>query len=376
MFLSILLLLSILAGQLLKFPTSGSQGPILLDCFIIIFCFYSFFKLRFKLNKPPVFIKFGFIFVFLQILSLIFTPLHLSFPEYFSSFSYSLRFILYLTAGWIITTGAFNKFKQEIPVTLLRAGVGIAILGILQFIFIPDLKFLAEYGWDPHYFRTVSTFLDPNFTGSFLVLTFILLFSYKDKKAYFIFAAIVVYLALLTTFSRSSYLMFAVSGLTLSILKKSRQIFLIFIILFLGLLLGFYSYNKSVTVSKKIDRTQSAQARLSTWQMGLTLFSAHPLLGVGFNAYKYALNEYHLAPEEFTKSHGASSNDSSLLFVLATTGILGLISYLLFLFTAVKTNIKKSSLLIAGTFGLIIDSFFTNSLFYPPLLLWFILMAI
>lgn len=379
MILSILLTLSILAGQLIKIPLSGNLGPTLLDLYILLLAAGGIYKLKFKLKKPPVFIIYGLAFAAIATGSLIFTPLHLTAFEYTISFSYTLRFVLYLLTAWIIHSGAFAEFKKNVPLAFLISGVGLAILGLLQFIFLPDLRFLQQWGWDPHYFRTVSTFLDPNFAGAYFVLTLLLLISclgdrtiskLKPKVFYILFT--IVYIALLTTFSRSSYSMFLISGLVLSTLKKSKTLLLATILLSALLLGSFYLYVQGVAIPRHINRTESAQFRLDTWKQGLILFQSHPILGVGFNAYRYALRENYLADSQSLKNHGSSTNDSSLLYIASTTGILGLLGYAFFIFFLIK-SCWKEKILPAALAGLIAQSFFANSLFYPPILLWVVL---
>lgn len=374
--IAIILVVSILAGELIKLPFFGVQGPVLLDFVIIFLTILGFFDIKFKFKKPNLFFKAGFIFIFFAILSLLLTPLNLSMLEYLISFSYIVRLSFYLLFSYLIYSGAFLNFKKRIPQVLLISGTGLAILGLLQFSVFSNLEFLQYFGWDPHYFRTVSTFLDPNFTGAFLCLTMLILYQNLTMvKKWYVITFLTIFLAFLTTFSRSGYIMFLISGVIFSILKKSKKIFFATIILFLILILGFYFYTSIVAQPRGIDRKQSASYRINTWQNGINIFQKTPILGVGFNAYKYAIREYHLADQQFLSSRGSSTNDSSLLYVLATTGIIGLLSFILFLFSFFKTSVKNH-LLVAGLLGLIFHSFFANSLFYPFILIWVLLKAI
>ena len=184
---------------------------------------------------------------------------------------------------------------------------------------------------------------------------------------------IIVYLALLTTFSRSSYGMFLISLTAFSILKKSWKLQVVTILLFFLLMAGFQFYTQVVSQPRHIDRTVSAISRISTWQQGLEIFKQHPILGVGFNAYRYAIREYHLADDQFLRSHGSSSNDSSLLFVLSTTGIIGFTSYIYFLYALARSN---SKIMIPSICGLLFASLFANSLFFPPILLWLLILGV
>ncbi len=369
MFFGLIITLAILSGQLIRLPFLGG-GITMLDIVVIISCLYGLLKFK-RPSQFPSFILAVLPFILIAVISLLFTPLNLQLDEYFISSSYIIRFSFYILFGYLISAGRFNSFQKQINNSLIFSGVSLAILGLLQFIFLPDLGFLTKYGWDPHYFRTVSTFLDPNFAGAYFVLTLILLINSRGKTSQFI----LIFLALLTTFSRSSYLMFLVSSLTLSFLKRSKKTGILAILLFLVLLLGFQAYTRLVSKPRNIDREQSASFRLSTWQQGIKIWQTYPILGAGFNAYKYAVKENNLGDEQFLKSHGATSNDSSLLSVAATTGILGLISYILFLGSLIKKGFKENSFLAASVSGLLIHSIFANSLFFSPILLWIILIS-
>ncbi len=361
-----ILTLSIVAGQLIRLPF-GPGSMNLLDLFIIGFLVFHLLKFRFKLKKPPVCIKGAMFFVLIAILSLIFSPLKLTLPQILISFSYTLRFLFYIVFAWIISPN-FH--------TLKLAGVSLAILGLLQLIFFPDLSFLSILGWDPHYFRIVSTFLDPNFAGAFFVLTLLLLSRNFAKEKLNFWWFLLVYAALLLTFSRSSYIMFFVSFTILAIFLKSWRLQIITIGLFALLLLGFFIYAQTISLPRNINRTESAAFRINTWTQGWQLFEKHPILGVGFNAYRYAIRDYKLADLQFLKGHGSNSNDSSLLSVAATTGLLGLFAFGYFLFSLIKTNYPQNrKLIFPALAGLLFHSLFANSLFFPPILLWLILTA-
>ena len=368
----ILLTLSLISGQLFKLSIGTQGGLTILDIAIIIFCIWGSIGLKFKLQKPPLWIKSGFAFIAVALISLLLTPLSLTFTEYFTALSYAIRFSLYIFFGWLIYSGAFNFVKKNVDKILFFSGSALAFLGLTQFFFLPDLSFLIKYGWDPHFSRAASTFFDPNFLGCFLVLSLITLTKLKRTKIFYVLFTF-LYITLLVTFSRGAYLAFLSGFLAYSILNKSLRWGIVTIFLFMALMLGFTSYQTEVAQPRNIDRTMSAQARLDTWQQGIALFQLHPILGVGFNAYRYGIREYNLGDEQFLASHGSTTNDSSLLYVASTAGFIGLISYLFFLGTLIK---QKNPLLTAGLFALLAQSFFANTLFYPHLLIWVILISV
>lgn len=371
--LSFVLIFSLISGQLIKIPSGIQGGLTLLDLTIILLDIFALVQLKFRLKKPPFWIQAAFLFLLIGFLSLLFTPLKLQLSEYFLSSAYTIRIAAFLVLGWVMQSGGLKTIKRYIPHILLFSGLGIATLGLLQFLFLPDLGFLASKGWDPHYFRTTSTFLDPNFVGAYFVLSLILLTQLKFKFQPIIFA--LVYLSLLTTFSRSSYLMFFVSFISLSFFKKSIKMAVLTIVLSLLLLLSFQIYIVLVNRSIQLDRNETARLRLSAWQQGLEVFQKNPILGAGFNAYNFALQQYNLGDKHFLSGKGATSNDSSLLYILSTTGILGLFAYLLFLLSLIKTAPQKNPIILVAILGLLAHSLFVNSLFYPFIFIWIILVS-
>ncbi len=335
-----LLIIGFIAGQIIKFP-SQNQGLILLDIALFLIAIINLPRIKDLTWSIPLVYRFSLIFIFISILSLLFTPLNLTNLEYLYSFFYILRFAVIFFVSFLIFSNTI-KINRIFDNIFIYSGVIIAAIGIIQFIFLPDVGFLQINQWDPHYFRAVSTFLDPNFLGAFLVLTLIFLFIkqnlFKDKFLKYLLL-LIPYVTLLLTFSRSSYLMFLLSFTVISLQKKSKLSFLLTLLCFVGLLIGFWSYTQLISKPRNIDRQASASFRLNTWQQGINIFQNSPILGVGFNSYRYAIKQYNLADEGFVNARGSTSNDSSLLFVLATTGIVGIITYLIFILVYSKFRI-------------------------------------
>jgi len=376
-----LISLGFILGELFKIPFFNFGGATILDLILIVLVFWAFLQKKLTFKKLPLFLKAGFGFASIGLISLVFSPLQLKPLELLISISYILRFAIFLLASYFVFLNFF-QLKKNTPKTLLFSGVIISLLGILQIIFIPNLGFLANQGWDPHIYRTVSTFLDPNFVGAFFVLTLIILLLklVKLPQKWFLTFFILVFIALITTFSRGAYLAFSLSFLTMALIKKSIKLFILTLILLLILAGSFFIYQHMVTLPQKVDRGQSAQQRLGSWQQGFLIFEKNPILGVGFNSYRFALREYQLASTDQINSHGGASNDSAFLFVVSTTGVIGMSVYLLFLFLIFKTAWKNwrakniwGLVVISALIGLIGQSFFANTLFYPALLGWLML---
>lgn len=87
---------------------------------------------------------------------------------------YSARIFLYI---WFFSTLRWSIARDLLsPKTILSgalfSGFMIVVFGLLQYFFLPDTRFLFFLGWDDHYYRLISTFLDPSFTGLLFCLLF------------------------------------------------------------------------------------------------------------------------------------------------------------------------------------------------------------
>lgn len=276
--------------------------------------------------------------------------------ELLGSSLYIFRFILY--AGLFFVVSDLKTERQNILKLLQVAVLAVALAGILQFIFLPDVSFLKAYDWDDHYYRAVSTFLDPGFTGAILVLGLILNILERSR-----IRTLIIYLALALTYSRASYLMYLVSFAALSFYKKSAKTILIAALV---LLITIPLLPKSNGEGTKLGREVSIFARLNNWQATIGVWTTAPFLGIGFNTYRY----YTHIPAE---SHSGGA-DNSLLLVLATTGTLGAAAYLYLLkrIWDLGDTLFKVSLV-----GVLVHSCFNNTLFYPWVMEWlWILLAL
>lgn len=281
-------------------------------------------------------------------------------------FFYWARWNFYSVFFILLSCYLSNQSKFRL-LTIL--GLGTAALGLLQYWAFPDVRNLAVSEWDPHYFRIVGTFLDPGFTGLILVFTLILI-SLRPFKSQLLnlLAWGGTYLALALTYSRSSYLAYLIAMAYLAWVRKSKLFFLLVVFLFL-LTLSLLP-RSSGGEGVNLERTSSIQARITNWQHSLKIISDHPSLGVGFNTYRYAQANYgFLDSSKWLVSHAGAGADSSLLFVAATTGLVGLIVYLWYLSSLCRFPAVRYYL-----FPLLVHSFFLNSLFYPPVLLWLALL--
>lgn len=257
---------------------------------------------------------------------------------------YLVRFVVY--SGLYFVAKDQIKEKQTLAKLLKFAVLAVAGIGLLQFVFLPDVSFLKVFDWDDHYYRLVSTFLDPGFTGAILVLGLILS-AVEGSRLRTLF----LYIALALTYSRASYLMLVASSAILS--RK------LLVVVVAALLITIPLLPKSTGEGTKLERESSITARINNWSKTLEVWEKNPVFGIGFNTYR---TEAKVSPQ----SHSGGA-DSSLLLVLATSGILGFFAYVYLL----KSMWDLGDLLFkASLAGIIIHSFFNNTLFYPHVMEW------
>ncbi len=273
---------------------------------------------------------------------------------------------------WLVYSLFFASIVQlikpvKIEYIIYSLGLLTVVISLGQYLIFPDIRSLAVSEWDPHYYRAVGQFLDPGFTGLILVFTliFLTLQPIRHKLTYTI-AWSASYLAFALTYSRSSYAAFLVSMAYISWRRKSLKFFLFIIILFLATLYALPRSPGGEGVD--LERTSSIQARIDNWTTAWKIFTQRPILGVGFNVYRYAQGAS-------LKSHAGAGADSSLLFVAATTGLTGLLAYLWYLkrvYDLQSMDYKLQATLVA----ILVHSLFLNSLFYPAVMVWLSLLVL
>jgi len=395
-FLIIVFILTIPLGQYSRLPLGSIEGAVYLSDLIaglilLVFLFQILIsKKSFKL--PPFFLSIV-VFILVALTTLFFAKQNLSLTEWATSSFYLLRWMaytgLYFSVYSLIAVSESKEREVRLIVNLLiLASLILGILGLVQFVLFPDFSKMVEHGWDPHYYRVLSTFFDPNYVGGFFVLSLVLIlglhfFEPEKKINWFHFITTgIIFVAVILTFSRSTYLMLIVSVGLLGLIK-SRKLLLV------GLLSFILAFLLIPRVQERIygaivNIDESAKARFTSWENGITIAKDNFLTGVGYNTYRYAQIRYGFIDSWDLEAGGRSGAgvDSSLLLILATTGIFGLLSYLgIFSVALIKSgrgifanrlNLAKglSLVIFCGLAGLMMHSFFVNSLLYPWIMSW------
>jgi len=345
--LSILSLFIVLPfGQLTRLPIPHSVINIYLHDFIISFIFICW--LTTKPKKPPNLIKPISLFILTALVSLIIASFRFPSQSILISSLYLIRWSIYASLYFVLSD---KNLKLPLKKLLVISASLLAIFSLIQYLFLPDTRFLKILHWDDHYYRVISTLGDPTFVGIILVLALILLPSLSSPWwLYLLFL-----LPLLLTYSRSSYLSLLVAAITAVILKTKHKILLI-ITIFLLITLPFLPRPGGEGV--KLERRFSITQKVANYREGIAIFQQSPIFGIGFNTLRFYRQDQ--------ISHAAAGLDSSLLFILATTGLIGLLAYL----NLLKRLWQTSNILKISLSALLIHSLFSNSLFYPYVMIW------
>lgn len=383
--LLILTIASIIPGQIIRIGIFGQSGAITLtDIFVALLLVISIpylLVIRRKLIVSKGITTAFILFTLVAVTSLVLATAKFAPSLIASSSLFLVRIIAYFLVAQVVTSIIKRDQIRNWLNIFIICGIVFTILGFMQLLLIPDITFLTPLGWDPHQRRIVATLIDPNFTGGLLAILFSIaaaLYLYQKKLIYL--ASIFIFsLALILTFSRSSYLAIISAIFVLGIAKSPK--FLAFWLLFFTSIVALNSQARERIIGA-ITLDETTQARVESWQRAIAVFAQNPVLGVGFNTYRYAQSQYgFFTIDEPFGGHSGSGSDSSILLVAATTGVVGLVT-LAFLIVAIAkstlANIKISALHLgafAAFMAILVHSQFVNSFFYPQIMLpiWFII---
>lgn len=364
-------------GELQRF-----HGFLFIDLFVPLFgAMWLGLKLikRQSIKWPPTLLP-ATLFFFLGLSSLLIHSASMSLDEVLPSAFYGIRWASFYFLSIIV----WNQNGEEKDLTLwmlFTFTLLLCIAGFVQLNIMPDFTAMELLGWDPHQNRLLSTWFDPNFVGGFFafILPTILGVAWEKPKLrkWLLPLSFVVLLALGLTLSRSAYLALMAGLFVFGLFRSIRLLLTLGVILFLMTLLISPVQNRVLSLFESLSSAiesdltlpdASARLRFASWDESWQLFQQEPLLGQGYNRYKYAGLE--LGTVKDLNHHSASGGDSSLLNILAMTGILGFIPFFsLYLYLAKRAFLNHKAGLglgfFAGLCGLFIHSIFVNSLLFP-----------
>lgn len=291
---------------------------------------------------------------------------------------------------YLITKRYYIYSDKHIRVVMFSTFV-ISLWGIGQFL-----------GFDPLLTELTGSvyvaFRNPNYFGAYLVLLApIAIFSYikTSLKRYYIIAGL-LYLCLLSTNTRGSWLGFLVSLLVLSfyIVKlyyhPRRLISVILMLIIITIAFNIYNDNKfsnrflsifgdfKTATSQTMNYERVGAGRIFIWKRTLEIIKDNPILGTGIETFSTVFNERYLKesfeifgrPQPFYKAHNEYLN------IAQSSGIPSLLVYLIWLGSIIWAGIKAVPKrieilpLLVSIIGYSVQAFFNVSVVGVAFIFW------
>jgi O-antigen ligase len=363
-------------GQIIRLSFNFAGLSIPLQPIDVIAGSGAVYALLKKFPKPLI-IKSFMLFLAVAVFSFIFSIFIFKTFNLDYGFFYLMRLAAYFYFFVYLWNFAKKKANKKLLIdSLLGISVASAVFGWIQFFTFPDIKPFFVWGWDIHLFRLVGTFLDPAFLG--LIIVFGLVISiYKCVKGWRfkdVLISVFLLISLAFTYSRASFLAFIAAVLVIIYFEKQFKKLVLFVV---GIVVIAFLLPTAKNPAIGLFRSVTAIARIEDYQTTLKIFSTSPVFGIGYDNMCIAYQKY-IGIQDFS-SHACSGSDSSLLFVLATTGVIGFMIFLS-LIEKVMRSLDRSvnaKIFIASSAALFVHSLFSNSLFYPWILGYiFVLLAV
>jgi O-antigen ligase len=382
-------LCSLLLGQVAKVPlistdikTATILFPDLLAAALVTWLVASVLVAgRIRLDRPMALFA-GFVAVNTLAIGVAASRFELTLGQLAFSSLYLIRWSVYAA----LYAFALTALRPTAGPRLIRAAIAVcgvfAAFGIFQSIFLPDFAFVVYpdaipyTDWDPQGNRLVSTFLDPNFAGAFIM--FGLFYAHAQavhlKPSYPLLA--LFWVALILTLSRSSIIA-TFAGLGLLAFRTGSFRTLLVPLVFFGVVAGTIAA-RLVQFAAAYDKLTlvdaSALARLGDWVLAWRIFADNPLIGVGYNTFGVVRSAYGAG----AAGNAAFGSDGGILYMAAVSGIIGvaLLGAVLWCLTSIGWRTYRTSVLpqTVRVFGLtlhawvpslVVHSAASNSIFYP-----------
>jgi O-antigen ligase len=319
------------------------------------------------------------------------------FSAFVTAVSYTARLVTVLLFAAALSVLPASKLYVSVYLRyMLAAAFGMLLVGVMLYVLLPNFAAFANFGWDPHIGRLSGSWLDPNYFGSFIAILVVAAIGKERSVAaawrWPLIATVVMgSVALWFTVSRSALLTllvgFAVVFWFSSIRSKVLMIIIAAVLLIIpGRLQDRVADSASfvdagtsgATQEQLIEADPTANARQVSWTTALSIFAKQPVTGSGYGYYEQAAIRNGLIE---STTRGTASSDSSILTILATTGIVGLAAFIwlvwVFIFSLWSKRSNYFGLALATLCALIVGSTFNNLWLYPLFFpLWIIGMTL
>jgi len=264
---------------------------------------------------------------------------------------YMFRLLAYVALYFLI-----KQSKINIPLKYFYISALVSLcIGLLQYFLLPDMRILKYLGWDDHLSRLTLPHFDPTFTAVMLGLA-LLIIPVNNWYLSLLFS-----FGILLTYSRSVWLSLGLT-FTFFMLKSKKFSFLLLGICLL--VIGVLFLPKKFGEGTNLLRTYSITSRFESDISYIQKYKWDLLIGRGMNTLILD------AGNSKYPDHATGPNNS-YLYLLTTTGVLGIVGWGIFMFSLYTKSTHKPMLMF-----FFLASLFNNVMFYPLALLWVLLIEV
>jgi len=289
----------------------------------------------------------------------------------------------------------YNFSKKHVKFLLISSSI-VALYGIFQYFgFDPIPRDVIRVNWQG---RAFSTMGNPNFLGAYLTLILpIASYVYVSSKEKFkIFYPGLIYLGLLTTMTRGSWLggFASIGFLTYFLIKEKENhkylLRLFFLFGIVTLIMNFHSGGRIIgrflTIGGDIQNVmvqgeayeRSGASRIFIWERVIVLIKESPIFGYGIETLDIAFIKRFLGDilNHFGGIRLIDKAHNEFLHIAVSSGIPALITYLVFIGYIVKSalaHIKNNRIvlpLLSSIIAYLVQSFFNISVVSVVYIYW------
>lgn len=245
--------------------------------------------------------------------------------------AYSARLILYASSAYLIYSFVLKKI-----ISIHDWGYGLEIFfnlvligGFIQFIFMPDLRWLAILGYDDHLGRMTSSLFDPNLFGALLVSTWIWNVIQWNQTMHmrYLLGCVFTIIAIVLTWSRMSYISVLVvmsiiilmSLFTHQLKNKMRTYLYVSILSICIFGITFAMYPRPLGEGGNLTRMTSIQNRFDDSSQAVTFLSTQDFI---FGKGLFSV-EKSTSTDIYTRPNHAKLPTSLPIVILSGIGIGG-----------------------------------------------------
>lgn len=281
---------------------------------------------------------------------------------------YLLRLVSYFAMFVVIQhLVKSKKINDLILKSVVISSLFVGLLGFVQYIIVYDTRTIGVWGWDYHLGRLISTHLDPNFSGLILTLGIVISTGlyFKERSRYVLLSMVTLLPAFALTYSRSSYLSLIFAFATLTFLLRKNVIKFVAVALMIIAMI-FIVLPKGDSIGVKLDRKDSIYMRFDNFNETSQIWHKYPLFGVGYNNICTSRTEMGYK----SGLHSCGGADNSIMFILATSGVVGLMMFVFMGSEMINLSRKDiyGFIFLSCLVAVFVHSMFINSAFYPWIL--------